>query len=159
MKRLLLLSALLALRALAADDFWAQLTPGERAAAGVDALTPAQRQTLDRLVDRFSAEGARKAAELAKDEIKQQKTAKVGLASRDDEEIVRTRIVGTFHGWEGNTLFRFENGQVWQQTGSGDRYTSAVLENPAAELRPSKLGGWKLFVASVDRWVRVKRVR
>jgi hypothetical protein len=160
MKRYLALGTLLVLSAFGADDFWAQLTPEERAAAGVADLTPGQREALDRLADRFATEGARKAAEVAKAEIKQQKAAKVGFTSRDDgEEVVRTRINGTFHGWEGNTLFRFENGQVWQQTGSGDRFAVAAMDNPAAELRPSRLGGWKLFVASVDRWVRVKRVR
>jgi hypothetical protein len=35
--------------------------------------------------------------------------------SRDSFDIFETRIDGEFHGWWGNTLFAFVNGQIWQQ--------------------------------------------
>jgi hypothetical protein len=159
MKRYLLLGAFLVLRAVAADNFWTQLTPEERAAAGVADLTPAQRVALDRLAGRFAKQGARQAVEEVKAEAKQQKVANAGLARNDENEVIRTRIAGEFRGWDGRTMFRFENGQVWQQTDSGEKFTTAPQASSEVELRPSRIGGWKLFVPSVDRWVRVKRVR
>lgn len=159
MKRIVLLGALLFLRASATEDFWTQLTPAERTSAGVAELSPGQRAALDRLVSRYVSEGARQAVAEVKAVAKQEKAAHAGLDTADEEEIVRTRIKGVFRGWEGTTLFHFENGQVWQQTGSGEKFTTAPRTDPEAELRPSKLGGWKLYVSSLDRWVRVKRVR
>ncbi len=32
-----------------------------------------------------------------------------------EQEGIRTRIVGEFRGWDGDTVFRLENGQVWRQ--------------------------------------------
>ena len=54
-------------QAVAADEFWQQLTPEERAAAGLDQLTPDQRAVLDKLAARYAKEGARQAAEVAKE--------------------------------------------------------------------------------------------
>ncbi len=164
----------------AADDFWAQLTPAERAAAGLADLTPAQRAELDRLADRFAKEGARhevevvkaeakkEAAEVArqareqaraevKAEARQQKIANAGLAARDDDETIRTRILGDFRGWSGNTVFKLENGQTWQQTDKDNRFFPKMV-NPEVELVPSRLTGWKMTLISEGLWIRVKRI-
>lgn len=29
---------------------------------------------------------------------------------------VKSRIVGEFNGWSGDTLFEFDNGQIWKQS-------------------------------------------
>jgi hypothetical protein len=143
----------------AAEKFWAGLTPGERAAAGIAELTPEQQAALDQLAERFTRADTQQAVARVQAEVKEKKAANAGLAVRDDDEPVRTRLAGEFRGWDGRTTFRLENGQAWQQADSTEKYWSAVLSGPEVELRSSKLGGWKLFVPSVDRWVRVKRVR
>lgn len=168
-------------QALAVDNFWAQLTPGERAAAGVAALTPAQRAALDALAARYAKEGARREVEVVqaasrkevaeaarqareqakaevKAEVRQQKLANAGLAARDDDETIRTRIAGDFRGWTGSTTFQLENGQTWQQTDRESRFFPKML-NPEVELVPSKMAGWKMTLLAEGLWIRVKRIR
>lgn len=179
MKQLTLLGLCLALAgaAPAADKFWQQLTPTERAAAGLDQLTSAQQAALDQLADRFAKEGARHAVEAvqaeakavvvaavkqareeAKAEVRQQKIENAGLAARDDDEIIRTRISGDFRGWTGTTTFPLENGQVWQQTDKENRFFPKMT-GPEVELVPSKWSGWKMTIVKEGLWVKVKRVK
>lgn len=179
MKQLTLLGLCLALAgaAPAADKFWQQLTPAERAAAGLDQLTPAQQAALDQLAGRFAKEGARHAVEAvqaeakaevvvavkqareeAKAEVRKQKIENAGLAARDDDEIIRTRISGDFRGWTGNTTFHLENGQVWQQTDKENRFFPRMT-GPEVELVPSKWAGWKMTIVKEGLWVKVKRVK
>lgn len=153
----------------AETDFWTQLTPAERAAAGLDTLTPAQQEKLNALAGRFAREGARQAIEVAKVEakaeakaeavklVKQQEQARVGLAPAG-EEVVASRIAGEFRGWTGQTLFRLENGQTWVQTDKSESNFLPVQPGPEVEIRKSGMGGWKLQILPQGRWVRVKRV-
>lgn len=183
MKQLTLLGLCLALTgaAPAADKFWQQLTPTERAAAGLDQLTPAQQAALDQLADRYAKEGARHAVEAVqaeakvavvvavkqareeakaevKAEVRKQKIENAGLAARDDDEIIRTRISGDFRGWTGHTTFPLENGQVWQQTDKENRFFPRMT-GPEVELVPSKWAGWKMTIVQEGLWVKVKRVK
>ncbi len=170
------LSAILAVllaatAALAADKFWEQLTPAERAAAGLDQLTAEQQAALDRLAERYVKEGARQAVEVAKVRAKEEgkaeamavvmekKKTTIGLAPREDDEteVVRARIDGDFRGWTGHTTFRLDNGQVWQQDASDSRFFPLML-NPEVEIRPAKLGGWKLTLLKEGLWIHVKRI-
>jgi hypothetical protein len=168
MKRLAILGLFLACGGLAlgADNFWQQLTPEERRDAGVDQLSPEQRAALDRLAERFASEGARKAVDVAKTEtrakvekeMKKRDEARVGLATpKEAVELIETRIVGTFNGWSGQTVFHLENGQTWMQSDKSDLYWLPTQPGPEVEIRHSSLGGWKLSLSN-GRWVRVKRV-
>jgi hypothetical protein len=170
MKRILALFCVAAISVWADTSFWRQMTPEERKAAGIDQLTAEQQQALDRAAVRFAKEGARREVEQARQEAKaeavaevkaeqrKQKIANAGLAARDDDETIRTRIIGDFRGWEGNTTFRLENGQVWQQTDKQQRFFPKMV-NPEIELVPSKWAGWKLTLVSEGLWIRVKRVQ
>ena len=182
MNRLALLGFFLVVTtaAVAAEDFWSQLTPEERAGAGLDQLTPAQQAALDRLADRYAREGARREVEVvkaaakketadavrevrekvkaeAKAEAKKQKAENAGLAARDDDETIRTRIVGDFRGWSGHTTFKLENGQTWQQDGGESRFFPKMTD-PDVELVPSKWAGWKMTLVKEGLWIRVKRI-
>jgi len=168
MKRLAILGLFLALggAALGADNFWQQLTPEERRAAGVDQLAPEQQVALDRLAARFATEGARQAVDVAKTEIrakvekevKKREEARVGLVNPKDEVgLIATKIAGTFKGWSGQTLFRFENGQTWVQDDKSDSYWVPAQPGPEVEIRRSNFGGWKMSLPD-GRWVRVRRV-
>ena len=175
MKRLLLLGGFLLLGPLAgaAENFWTQLTPAERAAAGVEQLTEKQQAALNVLAERFAkegathtiqaaldrarAEGAASAKVEAKAEAKKQKIENAGLAARDDDETIRTRITGDFRGWTGNTVFKLENGQTWQQADKENRFFPKMV-NPEVELVPSRMTGWKMYLVAEGLWIRVKRL-
>jgi len=174
--KLRLLSCLLLVAVLtgrAAEDFWTRLTPEERAAAGLDGLTPEQRVALERLAARHADEAVarartgaeatvRQAREQARAEVRaelrEQKLASAGLDVRDDDEPIRTRIAGEFRGWNGRTVFRLANGQTWQQT-DGEVRAFSRRQEPEVVLTPTKLTGWKLTLADGGLWIRVKRIR
>ncbi len=161
MKRLSLLGLCLVLAGAppAADKFWQQLTSGERGKAGLDHLTPGQQSALDEWADRFAREGARHQVETAqaqakaeakaaiqqaraeaKLEARQKKIENAGLAARDDDETIRTRISGEFRGWTGTTTFQLANGQVWQQADKEIPFFPKMIDSEV-ELIPSKWSG------------------
>lgn len=73
-------------------------------------------------------------------------------------EVVRSRLMGSFRGWTGNTEFRLENGQVWQQTGGGS-FGGVSLESPAVTIERGLFGAWYLRVDGYNSRAKVKRVR
>jgi hypothetical protein len=103
-------------------------------------------------------DAARKAKEEAKEEARKKKIANAGLAARDDDEVIKTRILGKFTGWEGNTVFTLENGQVWQQSDRDLKYFPGLVD-PEVELIPSSWAGWKLKVVSEGLWCKVRRIK
>jgi hypothetical protein len=166
------LLAVLVLPVFAAEDFWQHLTPDERKAAGFDQLSSEQRAVIDRLARRFAEKQAdqaipvitAKAREEGRAEARaaalEQKKATIGLAPREDDEteVIRTRISGDFRGWTGRTRFTLANDQVWQQDQSESRFFPHMVD-PEVEIRPSRLGGWKMTLLKEGLWIRVKRVR
>ncbi|MDD3180880.1 MAG: hypothetical protein PHQ04_11105 [Opitutaceae bacterium] len=158
--------SLAALAGATGPSFWQQLTPGERQAAGLGQLTDEQKVMLNMLAERYAREGVRQAREQVKEEVQTQvqkeakarEEAKAGLSSAEKKKGFRTHIVGEFKGWTGTTLFRLENGQVWVQTDKTDHLWIETTVNPEVEIRPSALGGWKLYYLPKGNWVRVRRL-
>ncbi len=81
-----------------------------------------------------------------------------GLPEESGRSTIRSRIAGTFRGWDGDTEFELENGMVWRQLESGTFRVSA-MENPAVEIRPGALGSWQFSVEGYNRRIRVERIR
>lgn len=71
---------------------------------------------------------------------------------------VESTIVGEFSGWDGETIFRLANGQVWQQRLSG-RYPYRGPANPAVRISKNWAGFYKMTLIEADRSVGVSRVR
>lgn len=69
---------------------------------------------------------------------------------------IESRIVGDFHGWTGDTIFRLENGQVWKQAGPG--YFETNLKNPKVEIKKLMIG-YVLIVDGYSKEVFVRRIR
>lgn len=145
----------------AQDGFWQQLTPDERAAAGLAQLTPEQQSALDRLAARFAQEGARRVREEAKAEAlakaREETHARVGLSAPEEEQVIRSRIKGPFKGWVHNQLFTLENGQRWKVVDKESRWFPTT-NDPEVQIEPGLLGSWKLRIVSEGLWVRVRRV-
>lgn len=77
---------------------------------------------------------------------------------RGDRRPIRSRIVGEFTGWEGNTEFELENGMVWRQAEPA-RLIISPIENPSVTIEPGLLGSWRLGVDGRNQTVRVRRIR
>ena len=87
-----------------------------------------------------------------------------GQVIKSDEKIqelqnvpVRSRIVGSFKGWDGDTTFKLDNGEVWKQRLPG-RY-AVSLENPEVEISRNLLGFHELKIVQTGRRVGVTRLK
>ena len=67
---------------------------------------------------------------------------------------VVARISGSFDGWEGDTLFHLDNGQVWRQRLSG-HYRYRGPANPEVRISRNWLGFYKLTVVETGKSVGV----
>jgi hypothetical protein len=70
--------------------------------------------------------------------------------------VVETQVDGEFNGWEGETIVKLMNGQIWQQTEYHYEYHYAYM--PKALVYPSG-GGFKMRVDGVSKPVAVQRLR
>jgi hypothetical protein len=70
---------------------------------------------------------------------------------------VLATIEGPFTGWNGTTIFRLNNGQVWRQTDSSRFYYP--VDNPVVIIERGAMGAYYLRVDGKSSVVRVRRMR
>jgi hypothetical protein len=75
-----------------------------------------------------------------------------------DRETVEAHITGAFNGWRGQTIFRLDNGQQWQQAESGV-YDAGRFTDPKVKIKPMLLGSWLMYVDGCGCSVRVQRIK
>ncbi len=125
------------------------LTPEQFHAAGLDKLTEQEIDALNRWLLSYTVKDApevRRTDAVVKAEVK-----------KVEAEGTKTRIVGPFRGWDGDTVFTLENGQVWKQRLPGRWFFHA--DSPEVELRKNLLGFWEMRVVAGNRAIGVTRVR
>lgn len=71
-------------------------------------------------------------------------------------EMIESRISGAFEGWGAHTLFRLDNGQVWQV--SDDSRAVMDLRDPKVRVVRGSFGSFFLEVEGRNQRARVKRV-
>jgi hypothetical protein len=71
-------------------------------------------------------------------------------------KVVESEIDGDFEGWEGETIFKLANGQIWQQ--SKYAYTYHYAYSPDIIIINID-GVWKMKVEDVDEMIEVKRLK
>src|SRR3990172_2063605 len=113
--------------------------------SGLDKLSPEELKQLDRWLLQFLVHDSE-------------------IVVKSDETIrelqkqpVRHRIIGHFRGWDGNTTFSLDNGEVWRQRVSSRYFAS--LENPEVEIFRNQLGYYELRVVESGRRVGVTRIK
>ena len=125
------------------------MSPQEYDAAGLQKLTPEERARLDEFIRRFVSSSNQVAAEKAVDRaVKERKVM--------PPEIIQSRIVGPFTGYNGSTVFTLENGQRWRQAQPDSRYFPKV-ESPPVIIVKGQVG-YRMYIAGGGD-VRVSRVR
>jgi hypothetical protein len=78
--------------------------------AGLDKLTPEERARLNDFIRSYAASTNQEAAKVAVDE------AVNANKVPSQPQVIESRIVGPFHGYNGRSRFTLENGQVWAQS-------------------------------------------
>ena len=100
------------------------MTPDEYSAAGLNKLSPEERQKLDAWLHGYREAAETKAAEKA--------TEKAAKSSRAKMDIVASRVDGTLGGLTGRTVITLEDGTKWKQGNSDDRYRPSATDHPNA---------------------------
>lgn len=77
-------------------------------------------------------------------------------ASGQTANVVESQIDGEFNGWEGETIFKLRNGQIWQQSSYAYKYKYAYA--PKVLIYKSETG-YKMRVDGVDAEISVKRLK
>ncbi|MGH8225839.1 MAG: hypothetical protein ACRER1_06780 [Gammaproteobacteria bacterium] len=70
---------------------------------------------------------------------------------------IESRLVGEFHGWSGDTIFRLENGQVWKQAGPG--YFRTDLKNPQVTIKKLLFGYVMVVKGYESKEIFVRRIQ
>jgi hypothetical protein len=136
----------------AAPDVETLMTPQDYQASGLDKLSDAERAHLSEWVERYR-EGAVQGPVVQKPPSKQ--TEEEREADTDYEVVAN--VIPAFRGWNGKTIFKLDNGQVWQQRMRG---TSFLYSGTSSEVMVSKnmFGGFVLEHVESGRSIGVKRV-
>jgi len=122
------------------------MTAEEFSRAGLDKLTPEQVRALNAWLVRYTA-GEAYVVQTTSHEVQ----------AAFPEFRIEARIVPPFTGWTGQTLFRLDNGQVWQQRIKG-RYRFSGDDTRVVITR-NALGFYNLKLASTGRSVGVEPAR
>jgi hypothetical protein len=74
---------------------------------------------------------------------------------------LEARLAGDFTGWTGNTKFRLDNGQVWEQTKNyiPNYEPREPISQPRVTISRGLMGSYNLRVDGVKRIVQVKRIK
>jgi len=76
-----------------------------------------------------------------------------------EDDVINSNIVGTFTGWEKKgTLFKLENGMIWQMT-ENDSFSIPSVENPEVVIKKGFMNKWKLSLPGHKDKVSVKRIQ
>jgi len=133
-----------------------QMSPEQFKAAGLDRLDPQQLQNLNAWLNRAIDEQSSKAAETAKQQVKEENR---GFLNFGSSEPISGRIAGEFRGFGQGRSYTLQNGQVWQQTDSAS-LSGVRLEAPEVKITPSMVGNvWYMAVGRYNTRAKVERVK
>jgi len=70
--------------------------------------------------------------------------------------VIESKIDGEFEGWDGETIFKLINGQIWQQAEYS--YTYSYKYRPAVIISQTS-SGWIMQVEGISKTIKVKRLK
>jgi hypothetical protein len=123
------------------------MTPEDYEAAGLSKLDPTERAKLDEFIRNYVSVSNEKVA-----------TAAVEQAVKDKRvtaEVIQSRIVGPFSGYNGRTVFTLENGQRWAQSQRDTAYFPKIDSPPVVIVKAGM--GYRMHIAGGGA-IRVSRV-
>jgi len=82
----------------------------------------------------------------------------VKKSGKSDRTAITSRVMGTFTGWDGNTLFKLENGMIWEQDDK-DKFYVKPVENPVVTIKPHMFNTWRLSIEGHASECKVRRVQ
>lgn len=148
------------------------MTAEEKAQAGLNKLTRneldflnrwlTQRTIMYRDKSEISVVEKNESQEAIEFEVQRRVADRLATAAELAESAARNRtysatVMGDFSGWQGKTVFRLDNGEIWRQKDTSKyRYRGS---SQAVRLTQNWAGGWEMEVVSTGKRVLVKKVR
>ena len=147
------------------DGLSEEMSAAEQSSAGLDRLTPTERAFLDAWLrtrfDQLEREvvevKAATAAEVDRRVAEERRVERAAEQAVAKDLPFEAEVVAPFDGWGGKTVFRLDNGQIWQQRQQGT-YRHKDTGNQV-RLAQNFLGGWEMTVLSTGRSIGVKRLK
>jgi hypothetical protein len=125
------------------------MSPEEYEAAGLSKLDAAERAKLDEFIKSYVAVSNEKVATSAVDKaIKENKVSA--------PEVIQSRIVGPFTGYNGRSTFTLENGQRWAQSQRDTAYFPKIDSPPVIIIKAGF--GYRMYIAGGGA-IRVTKVQ
>jgi hypothetical protein len=144
-----------------------QMTGKEFIAAGLDKLSNEElaalndwirRHSLGTLTTPRSAAPAAATTAAAVDEDEGDRRGFAPKVEEEDEGPINSNIMGLFSGWDGQTVFKLENGMIWAQADK-DKFYTRDLQNPAVTIEKGFFGSWYMSVEGYNSKCKVRRIQ
>lgn len=125
------------------------MKPADYEAAGLQKLDAAERAKLDDFIRNYVAASNERVATTAVDKaVKENKVSA--------PEVIQSRIVGPFTGYNGRTIFTLENGQRWAQSQRDSAYYPKIDSPPVVIVKAGF--GYRMHIAGGGA-IRVSLIR
>jgi len=136
-------------------DIEQRLTAEQLQTTGLDTLSPAQLELLNRLLREASAKSATLEPSSRADGPREESGGRsyIGL----DDKPISSRLKGSISGWAPGTVFYLENGQQWKVL-KGSMKLRKPLQAPDILVVPGVAGRWFLQVDPEMPKARVYRI-
>lgn len=122
------------------------MTEEEYKATGLDKLSSEERKALDAWLLQYTATEAPEMLITSED-----------VQEAEASHVITANIKQPFNGWDGDTVFYLDNGQVWRQRLGGR--VAYQGDDTAVEIKKNFMGFYKLHHLASGRSVGVSRVR
>lgn len=124
---------------------------------GVAGLSPSQRKALDEWLNLYTERVARAVMALAATPLRPHSAPSTNLTpARDCSPAIETQIDGDFNGWDGDTIFKLQNGQIWEQVEYDYEYEYDFM--PGVTIYSAN-DGCRMNVDGMDDTILVKRIK
>ena len=162
---IIILAFIISLPVFAADGFSSleeQMSGKEFTAAGLDKLTPAELEALNNWIRGHSVatlDQPKPGSYVASTDTEGDMRGfdKKSKGDEDRSEI-RSRLIGSFSGWDGHAVFKLENGMIWEQDDK-DKFYIREVQNPEVTIKPGMFGSWHLSIEGYSSKCRVERLQ
>jgi len=129
------------------------LTTEEQKEIGISKLSDSEKERLRILIIEKYLAGFEQGK---KEGIEQAAKYLAGQTASSSSGVIESQIDGDFEGWEGETIVKLMNGEIWQQTEYYYHYHYAFM--PKVLIYKSG-SGYKMKVDGVDKAVGVTRLK
>jgi hypothetical protein len=134
------------------------MSPEEFKAAGLDKLSPEElknlnaslkgyRRNVETKAEKATAEATKKTVEAERKTAEAEKKAR----SRVTMDRIDSRVDGTITRLTGHSIIRLEDGTMWKQARSEDRFRAQVIDHPTASVE-HVVFGYKMRIAGLPEF-------